>query len=103
MPAAKHWRFQPADLAAGDTPRITLIVPVAFHAMNKSASMLEGWRAELAGPSHPIPWLSASKQQFDPSGLKDGQSLALDNPVKLICRGRHHALALPVEHCAAYV
>lgn len=81
--AAKKWQFRPADLAAGDAPEITIIVPITYRMADAPDSMLEGWRAELAGPSHPIPWLSVDKQQFDANGLKEGQSLALDNPMKL--------------------
>lgn len=78
--AARHWKFQPADLASGDSPETTLIVPVTYQLEGMAVS--QGWRE---GPSaaKPIPWLPAEKQKYDASGLKQGESIVLDNPVRI--------------------
>lgn len=79
--AAKRWKFEPADLAAGDPAETTLVLSVTFT--TEGAGYLRGWRAAGAGPSNLIPWLPADKQQFDATGLKDGEALALDSPMRL--------------------
>lgn len=79
--AAKKWKFEAADLEAGDVPETTQLVPVEFTV--DSAGPREGWRHASAGIVHPIPWLPAEKQTYDPTGLKQGESLALDGSIKL--------------------
>lgn len=80
LDVATHWKYEPADLAAGDAPETTLIVPVEYKL--EGMTVTEGWRQ---GPSaaKPIPWLPSDKQNYDASGLKQGESIALDNPLHL--------------------
>lgn len=79
--AAKRWKFQPADTAAGDSGELTMIVPVSFSVGGPMISSA-GWRQDST-TTNPIPWLSADKQKYDARGLKEGESLALDNPVRI--------------------
>ena len=81
--AMKQWTFQPADLAAGDPPETTIIVPVVFQTAD-AGPIDRVWRAnDMVGPPHPIPWLAPAQQVFDADGLREGQMLALDSPLKL--------------------
>ena len=81
--AMKQWTFQPADLAAGGPPETTIIVPIVFQTAD-AGPIDRVWRAnDLVGPPHPIPWLPPAQQAFDAEGLREGQMLALDSPVKL--------------------
>lgn len=80
--AMKQWRFRPADLAAGEPAEATLVVPMVY-AVGARPRAPAGWHDAGTDLSRPIPWLSADKQQFDANGLKEGQTLALDNPVTL--------------------
>lgn len=81
--AAKNWRFEPANLEWGDAAETTLIIPVDFWLGDASGPKRNGWHVEPNSVVRPIPWLAADKQQFDADGLKQGESLALDSPVKL--------------------
>jgi TonB family protein len=78
--AAKRWKYRPADIAAGDSPETTLIVPVEYRLEDMYADQ-GGWRE---GPSaaKPIPWLPAENQKYDARGLKQGESLSLDAPFR---------------------
>lgn len=78
--AAKKWKFEAADTAAGDAPETTQLVPVEFRTDSLES---EGWRQASAGTAHPIPWLPAEKQTYDATGLKQGDSLALDGAINL--------------------
>lgn len=80
LEAAKRWKYHPADVAAGDAPETTLLVPVEYRLEGMFADQ-NGWQE---GPSaaKPIPWLPADKQRYDAKGLKQGESIALDNPLK---------------------
>lgn len=80
--AARNWTFEPADGALHEEGDTTLIVPISFR-MNVDRPPREGWHYESAGPTRTIPWLEPSRQAFDASGLKDGESLALDYSMKL--------------------
>lgn len=77
--AMKQWLFQPANIEAGDSAETTLIVPIEYSVDWRTAG---SWRDSNPGQSRPIPWLPADKQEFDAAGLKSGQSLALDNPLR---------------------
>lgn len=81
LDAVKDWKFQAADLAAGDAAETTLLVPVSFR-MEGMPSFEHGWRE---GPStaKTIPWLPTERQKYDASGLKEGESIALDSPVRM--------------------
>lgn len=79
--AAKRWRFQPADAAAGDAEgETTLIVPIEYTLQGMAFG--EGWR-EGGSPAKPIPWLPSDKQHYDAAGLKQGESLAVGGSFKL--------------------
>lgn len=80
LDAAKHWKYLPADVAAGDAPETTLLVPVEYRLEGMFVDQ-NGWQE---GPSaaKPIPWLSAEQQKYDAKGLKQGESIALDSPLK---------------------
>lgn len=80
--AVRQWKFQPADVMAGDEPDATVLIPITFTT-GDTPHPSGGWRSDLAGPQHPIPWLSTDKQHYDASGLTDSQSLTLNNPVRL--------------------
>lgn len=81
--AMRKWTFQPADIAAGDPPETTVLIPMVFRTAD-TPEFGGGWQTGgLAGPSRPIPWLPEGKQAFDAEGLREGQMLALDNPLKL--------------------
>lgn len=80
--AARAWTFEPADTALHEEGDSTLIVPISYR-MNVDRPPREGWHYESAGPARPIPWLEPDRQVFDASGLKDGETLALDRAVKL--------------------
>lgn len=79
--AAKKWKFAPADLAAGDAPETTQLVPIEFMSGDPTPS--EGWRYASSGTAYPIPWLPAEKQAYDATGLKQGESIALDGAINL--------------------
>lgn len=81
--AAKKWRFEAANLERGDTPETTLIIPVDFSLADAPSQVRDGWHVEPNSVVRPIPWLAADKQQFNADGLKQGESLALNSPVKL--------------------
>ena len=82
--AMKQWTFQAADLAAGDPPETTVIIPMVFQSDVEDGPIDRVWRAnDLAGPPHPIPWLAPAMQTFDAEGLREGQMIALDNPIRL--------------------
>jgi hypothetical protein len=82
--AMKQWTFAAADIAAGDPPETTVIIPMLFQSNAEDGPIDRVWRAgDLAGPPHPIPWLPAGQQTFDAEGLREGQMLALDNPLRL--------------------
>jgi TonB family protein len=78
--AAKRWKYQVADAAAGDAPETTLIVPIEYR-VNQTVTSA-GWR-EGASTAKPIPWLPSDKQHYDAAGLKQGESMAVDNGFKL--------------------
>lgn len=79
--AARHWKFHPADVAAGDSPEATLIVPVEYKLEGMYVDQ-GGWRE---GPSaaKPIPWLPTENQKYDARGLKQGEIIALDNQLRI--------------------
>lgn len=79
--AAKQWQFQAADTEAGESGELTMLVPISYSVGGPMVSTA-GWRSDST-TTNPIPWLSANKQKYDASGLKEGEALALDNPVKL--------------------
>lgn len=80
--AAKGWTYEPAE--AGDVPETTILVPISYCVGEGCRSRSGEWRvAETANPARPVPWLSEDKQQFDVDGLRDGQTVALDNVIKL--------------------
>jgi len=81
--AAKQWVFDPARLEWGDTPETTLIIPVDYTLGDMPDRVRDGWHVEPDSVVRPIPWLAADKQHFDAEGLKKGESLVLDSPVKL--------------------
>lgn len=82
LEAARRWTFEPVDPALHETGDATLVVPVNFW-VGEATPPDAGWRRESAGPSMPIPWLAPEQQDFDASGLKQGEVLALDYSVKL--------------------
>jgi hypothetical protein len=73
--AMRDWRYEPADPQSGETDT-TLIVPIGYRVGDLELAG-DGWRRDSAGPAQRIPWLSESDQQFDPSGLKEGENIAL--------------------------
>lgn len=79
--AARKWKFEAADVASGDAPETTQLVPVEFRIDSPESE--EGWRYASAGISHPIPWLPAEKQTYDATGLRHGESIALDGAISL--------------------
>ncbi len=81
LAAAKRWKYEAADPAAGDMPETTQLVPVEFTVDSPVAP--EGWQYASAGIAHPIPWLPPQSQAYDATGLKQGESLALDSSLKL--------------------
>lgn len=81
--AAKKWAFEPANLEWGDDAETTLIVPVDFTLGDAPSQARDGWHVEPNSVMRPIPWLAADQQRFDATGLKQGEALALDLPVKL--------------------
>lgn len=81
LAAAKKWKFEPVDPASGGAKVTTQLVPVEFRI--DSPSSLEGWRYASTGTYKPIPWLPAEEQAYDATGLKQGESLALDGGFKL--------------------
>lgn len=78
--AAKDWEFAPARAELGEMADATLIVPVSYR-MGDMPS--EGWQNNSEGGRRQIPWLAAESQQFDPEGLGQGESLALNQHIKL--------------------
>lgn len=80
--AAKAWVFQPADLRVEDA-ETTIIVPVSYRMGDAPLATGEGWRRDSVTPAQRIPWLNESQQQFDPTGLKEGESLAVGQQPKL--------------------
>lgn len=80
--AAKRWNFQADEdrTAADDT---TLIVPVTYCPPGARTCGADGWRFQSAGPRQPIPWLAQSEQQFDATGLRQGEAMALNNTLTL--------------------
>ena len=80
--AARGWTFEPVDAALHEQGDTTLIVPISYR-MNLDRPPREGWHYESAGPTRPIPWLDPARQAFDASGLRDGETLALDYSMKL--------------------
>lgn len=82
--AAKTWKFEPADLSMGEEADATLIVPVEFM-REYSALAASGCKPGEAGAKRLIPWMPASEQDYDPTGLKTGEMLSLgSSPVKLM-------------------
>lgn len=79
--AARRWTYEPADPRTEDS-EATLIVPVDYRA-DATPRANEGWRRDVASPAQRIPWLNESEQQFDPTGLKEGESLVLGSSLKL--------------------
>lgn len=79
--AARQWKFEPADMASGEAGDTTQLVPISFRIGENPIS--DGWRYAEAGSARPIPWLPSDKQQYDASGLKSGESIALDNTFRL--------------------
>lgn len=71
----REWVYEPADLQAGEGDT-TIIIPISYR-MEGAPAASEGWSRAAAGPAQRIPWLSETDQQFDPSGLKDNESIAL--------------------------
>lgn len=90
--AAKKWRFEAADPERGDAAETTLVVPVDFWLDDAPGPVREGWHVEPNSIVRPIPWLAADRQQFDTDGLKQGEALALDSPVKLKTEVAGHSL-----------
>jgi TonB family protein len=84
--AAQQWQFQPADTAAGDAPETTIIVPVTYYVGERgdNPAAHDGWRTGNITASHPIPWLTAAGQVYDTTGLRDGESLVVGNPIRLL-------------------
>lgn len=78
--AAKRWAYQTADIAAGEAPETTLIVPIEYRLDGMAVS--EGWR-EGASTAKPIPWLRSDQQRYDARGLKQGESIALGEPIRM--------------------
>lgn len=84
LAAAKAWRFEPATPDMGETADETVIVPVGFMLEGASPLAMSGWHPDEASARKLIPWLPASEQDYDPTGLKDGEAMALGaSPVKL--------------------
>lgn len=81
--AARKWQFTPANVEFGDVADATLILPVTFW-LGESKSPINGWQELPTIIRTPIPWLAEAEQSFDPVGLRDGQSLALQSPVHLL-------------------
>lgn len=81
--AAKKWTFQPANLEWGDDSETTLVIPVDFTLGDAPSQARDGWHVEPNSVMRPIPWLATDQQKFDATGLKQGESLALDSPIKL--------------------
>lgn len=80
--AAKGWLFGPGE-DPGMEQDTTLIVPIDFVPTGTDMYAEGGWRTQAAGPQRPIPWLSPAEQVFDASGLRQGETMALNNTVKL--------------------
>ncbi|WDS35424.1 energy transducer TonB [Pseudoxanthomonas sp.] len=78
--AARDWEFAPARVEFGDVADATLIVPVTYRIGEMPS---DGWQNNSEGERRQIPWLATESQQFDPAGLKQGESLALNQRVKL--------------------
>lgn len=78
--AARDWEFAPARTEFGEVADATLIVPVTFRMEDMSS---EGWQNNSEGERRQIPWLATESQQFDPEGLGQGESLALNQHIKL--------------------
>lgn len=82
LAAAKAWLFHPAEDPEAE-PDTTLLVPIDFVAPGADRYAEGGWRPRAAGPQRAIPWLSPAEQVFDASGLRQGETMALNNTVKL--------------------
>ncbi|MDI9238326.1 hypothetical protein QLQ15_05295 [Lysobacter sp. LF1] len=82
LAAARQWTFRASEDAA-NADDVTLIVPVGFCPPGAGNCMDDGWRYQSAGQQQPIPWLSQSEQQFDATGLRQGEAMALDNTLTL--------------------
>lgn len=84
LEAARTWKFEPADIASGEPAETTVIVPVSFVS-DPSSLAASGWRPEAAATEKKlIPWLSATEQDYDATGLKGGEALAVgSSPPKL--------------------
>lgn len=77
---ARKWEFRPSDASQED---VTLIVPIAYLKPGSMLSAMDGWRDHAAGRQNPIPWLPESEQSFDATGLKQGETLAVGDALKL--------------------
>lgn len=82
LAAARQWTFRASD--AERTDDVTLIVPVGYCPPGPSGCIIDdGWRPRSAGPLQPIPWLAQGEQQFDATGLRQGEAMALGNTLML--------------------
>lgn len=75
MKTMREWVYEPADRQAGEGDT-TIIIPISYR-LEGVPPASEGWSAAAAGPAQRIPWLNETDQQFDPSGLKDNESIAI--------------------------
>lgn len=82
LAAARQWTFRASEDAA-NADDVTLIMPVAYCPPGVRTCGDDGWRFQSAGPRQPIPWLAPSEQQFDATGLRQGEAMALNNTLTL--------------------
>lgn len=80
LAAVKDWEYAPARIEFGEVDDATLIVPVSYRMGEAS---FNGWQVESGQTRKQIPWLAENAQQFDAAGLRQGESLALNQSVKL--------------------
>lgn|GEM_PF-3814632 len=85
LDSAKEWRYQPADVALGETADTTLVVSTHFWLETKDGrDPFKHWQVQSGKASSMIPWLAAELQQYDISGWEHGEGIALaDPPVRL--------------------
>ena len=61
-------------------------MPVTYYVGERgdNPAAHDGWRTGNITASHPIPWLTAAGQAYDTTGLRDGESLVVGNPIRLL-------------------